>query len=259
MAEAVIVAGARTPIGKLSGALAGFTAMDLGGFAIAEALSRAGRLARSGRLRAHGPGDSGRPGPDHGPPGRGQGRDPDVRSGQHHQQGLPVGTQHDLPGRPDDPRRRGRHRRGRRHGVDDPGALPPAGRPCGLPHRRRGARRLHDVRRPHRRLRPHRHGTVDRAAQPEDRHLPGAPGRLLGRQPREGRRRGQGRPAGRGDRPGAGSPAQGRPAAGRHRRGRAAGHHGRVARRPQARLHQGRHHHRRQRLADLRRRPRPSS
>ncbi len=42
MAEAVIVAGARTPIGKLSGAFAGFSAMDLGGFAIAEALSRAG-------------------------------------------------------------------------------------------------------------------------------------------------------------------------------------------------------------------------
>jgi acetyl-CoA C-acetyltransferase len=42
MAEAVIVAGARTPIGKLSGALGGFTAMDLGGFAIAEALKRAG-------------------------------------------------------------------------------------------------------------------------------------------------------------------------------------------------------------------------
>jgi acetyl-CoA C-acetyltransferase len=42
MAEAVIVAGARTPIGKLSGAFASFTAMDLGGFAIAEALQRAG-------------------------------------------------------------------------------------------------------------------------------------------------------------------------------------------------------------------------
>ena len=41
MAGAVIVAGARTPIGKLSGALAGFTAMDLGGIAIAEALSSA--------------------------------------------------------------------------------------------------------------------------------------------------------------------------------------------------------------------------
>ena len=42
MAEAVIVAGARTPIGKLSGALASFTAMELGGFAIAAALERAG-------------------------------------------------------------------------------------------------------------------------------------------------------------------------------------------------------------------------
>ena len=45
MAEAVIVAGARTPIGKLSGALAGFSGMDLGGFAIAEALKRAGVAA----------------------------------------------------------------------------------------------------------------------------------------------------------------------------------------------------------------------
>ncbi|HVB92139.1 MAG TPA: acetyl-CoA C-acetyltransferase [Acidimicrobiales bacterium] len=42
MGEAVIVAGARTPIGKLSGALASFSAMELGGFAIAEALRRAG-------------------------------------------------------------------------------------------------------------------------------------------------------------------------------------------------------------------------
>ncbi len=42
MAGTVVVAGARTPIGKLSGALAGFSAMDLGGFAIAGALERAG-------------------------------------------------------------------------------------------------------------------------------------------------------------------------------------------------------------------------
>jgi len=38
----VIVAGARTPIGKLSGALGSFTAMQLGGVAIREALARAG-------------------------------------------------------------------------------------------------------------------------------------------------------------------------------------------------------------------------
>ena len=37
-----IIAGARTPIGKMSGALASFSAADLGAIAIAEALSRAG-------------------------------------------------------------------------------------------------------------------------------------------------------------------------------------------------------------------------
>jgi acetyl-CoA C-acetyltransferase len=42
MSGSVIVAGARTPIGKLSGALAGFAATELGGFAIAGALARAG-------------------------------------------------------------------------------------------------------------------------------------------------------------------------------------------------------------------------
>jgi acetyl-CoA C-acetyltransferase len=42
MPGSVIVSGARTPIGKLSGSLKNFTAMDLGGFAIAAALERAG-------------------------------------------------------------------------------------------------------------------------------------------------------------------------------------------------------------------------
>ena len=42
MPGSVIVGGARTPIGKLSGALKGFTAMDLGGFAISAALQRSG-------------------------------------------------------------------------------------------------------------------------------------------------------------------------------------------------------------------------
>ena len=39
---AVIVSAARTPIAKQAGGLAGFTAMDLGGFAIKAALERAG-------------------------------------------------------------------------------------------------------------------------------------------------------------------------------------------------------------------------
>ncbi|HSH11269.1 MAG TPA: acetyl-CoA C-acyltransferase, partial [Ilumatobacter sp.] len=42
MSGSVIVAGARTPIGKMSGALSSLSAADLGGLAIAEALKRAG-------------------------------------------------------------------------------------------------------------------------------------------------------------------------------------------------------------------------
>src|SRR4051794_12339128 len=42
MPGSVIVAGARTPIGRLLGGLKDFSAMDLGGFAIKAALERAG-------------------------------------------------------------------------------------------------------------------------------------------------------------------------------------------------------------------------
>lgn len=42
MTESVIVAGARTPIGKFMGAFSDFSAQDLGGHAIKETLSRAG-------------------------------------------------------------------------------------------------------------------------------------------------------------------------------------------------------------------------
>ena len=41
MSGSYIVAGARTPIGKMSGALSSFSAADLGGFAIKAALERA--------------------------------------------------------------------------------------------------------------------------------------------------------------------------------------------------------------------------
>ena len=42
MSGNVIVAGARTPMGRMSGSLKGFSAADLGGFAIKEALNRSG-------------------------------------------------------------------------------------------------------------------------------------------------------------------------------------------------------------------------
>ena len=40
--QTVIVAGARTPIGRLLGGLKGFTGAELGGFAIRAALEKAG-------------------------------------------------------------------------------------------------------------------------------------------------------------------------------------------------------------------------
>ena len=55
MPGSYLVAGARTPIGKLSGALGLRSAADLGGVAIAAALERAGVPARR-RLRRDGPG-----------------------------------------------------------------------------------------------------------------------------------------------------------------------------------------------------------
>ena len=89
-----------------------------------------------------------------------------------------------------------------------------------------------------------------------DREPAGRPG---GQVARAGRGRHQGGPLRRRDRRRRGPAAEGRPDRGRHRRGRAPGHHRRVARRPAARVRQGRQHHRGQRLADLRRRRPPSS
>ena len=56
MSGSVIVAGARTPIGRLLGGLKALSAAELGGVAIKGALEKAGRRARPGRLRDHGPG-----------------------------------------------------------------------------------------------------------------------------------------------------------------------------------------------------------
>ena len=86
----VIVAGARTPMGRLLGSLKDFSGSDLGGFAIKGALEKAGVRPGPGRLRHHGPGAAGRRGPDPRPPGRRKRRHPDDRPGADDQQGLPL-------------------------------------------------------------------------------------------------------------------------------------------------------------------------
>ena len=132
MSGSVIVAGARTPIGRLLGALKDFSAADLGGVAIKAALERAGVTGDQvdyvimGQVIQAGAGQI---------PARQAavaGGIPMTRALDHDQQGLPVRPRRDRAGRPADPRRRVRDRRGRRHGVDDPGAAPAAEVPRGL-------------------------------------------------------------------------------------------------------------------------------
>ncbi len=159
MPGSVILAGARTPIGKLSGALAGFSAMDLGGFAIAAALERAAcpltRSTTSSWARSCRPGQ-----------GQITARQAAVNGGI--SMSVPATTVNKVclsglnsiyladlliaAGDADVVVAGG-------HGVDDEGAVPAARGPGRLPAGRRRARRLDDVRRPLLPVRPLRHGT----------------------------------------------------------------------------------------------------
>ena len=123
MPKTVILGTARTPFGKMGGALESLDATDLGGIAIAEALERAdvapdqvehvvfGQVLQAGQ-------------------GQVPSRQAQIKGGiprrcpRDRQQGLRLGHPLGGPGRPVDPRR-GPRRGGRgRHGVDVGRALP---------------------------------------------------------------------------------------------------------------------------------------
>ena len=262
MSGSVIVAGARTPIGRLLGGLKDLSAADLGGVAIKGALEKAGVSRRPGRLRDHGPGHPGRRRPDHRPPGRGQGRHPDERPVDHHQQGVPVRPQRDRAGRPADPRRRVRDRRRRRHGVDDQRPAPAAQVPRGLQVRRH---RRWSTRWPTTRSTTssptQAMGSLDRGCNAAGDDLtreeqdafvgPVAPARGRGLEERRLRRRG---------RPGRRSrSARATRSSSPTDEGVRGDTTAESPRQAAPGLRQGRHHHRRLRLADLRRRLPPSS
>ena len=189
-------------------------------------------------------------------------RPPQGRPGDHDEQGLPVRDVGDRDGRSDDPGRRDRGRGRRRHGVDDERAVRAARR---LAKGRDSATRrlldsmIHDglwcaVRRP-----PHGRGhrrDERRARSSRARsRTRGRRGRISARARRVGDR-----PAGRGGRRRRG-PAARRATRAIVRSGRRdpARHDRRGAGEAQARVPARRHHHRGQRVADLRRRLRRSS
>ena len=255
MSGTVIVAGARTPIGRLLGGLKALSAADLGGVAIKGALEQAGRRAGPGRLRDHGPGHPGRRRPDPRPQAGVAGGIPMTVPALTINKVCLSGPERDRAGRPADPRRRVRDRRRRRHGVDDQRPAPAAEVARGLQVRRHHAGRLDGLRRALRPVRPAGDGRADRGLQRPHTELTReeqdafaaalAPAGRRGLEERRLRRR---------DRPGLDPAAQGRPGRGHRRRGRPRRHHRRVARRPAPGVPQGRHDHRRLGLADLRRR-----
>ena len=259
MTGSVIVAGARTPMGRLLGSLKDFSGADLGGVAIKAALERAGVAPRPGRLRDHGPGAAGRRRPDPGPPGRAQGRHPDdacpaltinkvclsgldaialadqlIRAGEFEivvAGGLESMTNapHLLP-KSREGFKYGDDRAARLDGLRRPVPTSSTTSPMGELDRAASTRRCG--------LHPRGAGRVRR---------PLAPARRRGAEERRLRRR---------DRPGRDPAAQGRPDRVQRGRGHPRRHHRRVAGQAAPGVHQGRHHHRRLGLADLRRRRR---
>ena len=189
MTSTVIVAGARTPMGRFNGALASVSATELGGSPSAARWQSAGVAGGRRRLRDHGPGAAGRCRADPRPAGGGGRWHRDGRSGGHHQQGVSVRPGRDRAGRPADPRRRVQHRRRRRHGVHDPGTAPAARFARRLQVRRRHDDRSPRARRPARRVHRRADGAAHRDHQRPRPDHPTRAGHLRGPLPPAGRRR----------------------------------------------------------------------
>ena len=236
MPGSYIVAGARTPIGKMSGALASLQRRRARRLRH-QGRARAGRRrARGGRPRDHGPGAHGRPGPGAGPPGRGRRPAsrcacPSVNVNKVCLSGLNaiyLADQMIAAGEAD---------------IVVAGGMESM---TNAPYLAAGARggfrygnaELADAiikRRPVVRVRRLPDGPRHRAATRPAAISRDAAGRGRGEVARAGRQRHQGRPPRRRDRPGADPAAQGRPDPRRDRRGRAPGHDDGVPRRRCAR------------------------
>ncbi len=183
--HAYLVSAARTPIGKLGGALAGVPATTAG----RRRHSRCGGARRPGpgdrgdRRRPDGPGPPGGGRPGAGAPGRARGRTPGSDPGHDDQPGLRLRPQGDHAGRRRDPGRRRRARRGRWHGEHERGALPAARGALRLPARERRGGRLDGRRRPLVRSRGLPHGHPRRARRDPRAGEPRRPGCLCPREP----------------------------------------------------------------------------
>ena len=185
MTSSVIVDGARTPIGRFRGPrpVHGRGARGLS------------RSARRSTGRASVPsswttswGRSSSAEPVRRPPGRLRSPQDQRDAGAQRRQGVPVGHRRDRPGRPADPRGRGRDRGCGRHGVDDERPLPAAGGARGIASGRCHGRGLAHLRRPVVDVHPDDDGGGVGRGERGARHLARGAGRgRLGRTPARSR------------------------------------------------------------------------
>ena len=254
--DIVIVAAARTAVGKFGGTLAKTPAPELGAAVIANLLERAKLTGDQigevilGQVLTAGSGQN---------PARQaviKSGLPQSVPGADDQRGLRLGPEGGDARRAGDPRRRLRDRHRRRPGEHEPGAARAARLARGPAHGRLEDGRLDDHRRPLGRLQQVPHGHHGRERRQEVRRQPREAGRARARLAAEGRRGAGRRPLQGRDRAVLDRAEEGRPDRLRRRRVHQQEDQRRGARRPAARVRQGRHGHRRQRLGPQRRRRR---
>ena len=256
--DIVIVAAARTAVGKFGGTLSktpGAGARRRG----RRQPARAGQAHRRPDRRGHPrPGADRRLGPEPGTPDGHQERPAAERARPDDQRGLRLRPEGGDARRAGDPRRRLRDRHRRRPGEHEPRAARArrlARRPA---HGRLEAGRFDDHRRPVRRLQQVPHGHHGRERRQEVRRQPREAGRARARLAAEGGRGAGRRPLQGRDRAVLDRAEEGRPDRLRRRRVHQQEDQRRGARGPPACLRQGRLGHRRQRLRHQRRRRRVS-
>ena len=176
--RSVIVAAVRTPFGR-----ARRRAREVRGDAARRDRDQGGARAHRpraerARVRDHGPGAAGRRRPGAGAAGGGRRGAADRDAGGHDQQGLRVVDPRDRDRRRDDPRRRARVHRHRRHGVDVERAVPAEEGALRLPARQRRADRLDGLRRAHVDVRRAAHGSAELEGRARARHLARGAGRV---------------------------------------------------------------------------------
>ena len=170
MEDAVIVSAVRTPVGSFGGQFKDVPATQLGAHAVRAALERAGLSGEDVDEVVLGCVLQAGLGSEPGAPGRAGGGHPEGGARDDDQHAVRLGAEVGRDRVADDPRRRCRRGRRRRHGEHDARAVPRAGGAVRRAHGARGDGRLDGARRADGRHERHPHGRHRRESGRQVRH-----------------------------------------------------------------------------------------